>query len=311
MWSVKTTMEGQKMRSILSVLMGLVVCLVAFGQAEADLVGYWSMDEIVAGVVPDLSGNGNNGTLQGDAYLEDAGIGSALSLDGDGDYLDCGVNSALNFRAALTIEAWINVEVSPAANKAVGIVTRSWRTPWGLRTDQWSGDKLCFSSTYEGEGFWGAPYSSTRMAGAWHHVAVTWASSTGKLIFYVNGVEMKVEDTGLGKTFEDDYDAEPLKIGCILSGNFFIGQIDEVVIYSHAVTADKINDHYVDGKIEMALQAAYRDLWGSLDPLIAGQIEDLYNLVNDNADAIGELDGALDALAQPGASGIAKYERAE
>jgi hypothetical protein len=53
---------------------------------DVDLVGLWHFD----GDATDSSGNGNHGTLQGDAGFDAGMFGQALSVDGAGDYVDVG-----------------------------------------------------------------------------------------------------------------------------------------------------------------------------------------------------------------------------
>ena len=48
---------------------GLLGSIEVAGTKEKDLVAYWNFDEGEAEEVKDLSGNGNDGTINGDAEL--------------------------------------------------------------------------------------------------------------------------------------------------------------------------------------------------------------------------------------------------
>jgi len=59
-----------------------VVLTSAANAADSNLVGYWKFD----GDGVDASGNGLDGTLEGDAHFVEGYSGQAIALDGDGDY---------------------------------------------------------------------------------------------------------------------------------------------------------------------------------------------------------------------------------
>ena len=59
------------------------------GNASADLVAHWRFDETSGTTALDSSGNGLNGTLEGDPQWVAGAIGGALEFDGD-DYVDFG-----------------------------------------------------------------------------------------------------------------------------------------------------------------------------------------------------------------------------
>ena len=52
------------------------------------LIGYWSFDDESGTVATDHSGNGNDGTLQGDPTWTNGKKGGALDFDGSDDYVD-------------------------------------------------------------------------------------------------------------------------------------------------------------------------------------------------------------------------------
>ena len=73
--------------------------------ADAELVGYWSFDE--ADGVDDLSGNGNDGIIQGNPKVIDGKLGEALEFNGSTDYVEIPDAPTLSELEALSIAAWI------------------------------------------------------------------------------------------------------------------------------------------------------------------------------------------------------------
>ena len=56
--------------------------------ASADLVGHWKLDDGSGTVAADSSGNGHNGTLQGNPQWIEGLFGMALEFDGSPDRVD-------------------------------------------------------------------------------------------------------------------------------------------------------------------------------------------------------------------------------
>ncbi len=87
----------------------LVFVLGAAGNARAGLVGWWKFDEGSGNIAIDSSGNGHNGTLNGDSAWTIGQLGGALQFDGDGDYVTCGhIDIDTTVTGGLTVCAWIN-----------------------------------------------------------------------------------------------------------------------------------------------------------------------------------------------------------
>lgn len=74
---------------------------------EEGLVGAWDFGDPVNGVCPDLSGNGNNGTIYNGPCVTSTPLGRGLDLVSGTKYVDCGAGSTLDITGSLTISAWI------------------------------------------------------------------------------------------------------------------------------------------------------------------------------------------------------------
>ena len=88
--------------------------------------------------------------------------------------------------------------------------------------------------------------ASALTTGIWQHIAVTYDKENW--IYYLNGEDIG-SDTHVEAIVNND---EPLTIGCRSTGNdYFKGLIDEVKIYSRALTAEEIQADYEAGSDEI------------------------------------------------------------
>jgi len=203
------------------------------GNASADLVAHWKLDEGSGNTVYDSSTSGNDGTFEGDPQWVAGYYGAALAFDGTDDNIDCGNDDSLNITDEITLSAWINMAQRPDVD--------SWYTI------QWKEDAY---SMY----LYGADNTVTTLAADfwldtgradiwngpdidippndWTHIAVTFNGTDFE--FYVNG--------------EHDYTQnEPatIEISAINflfteNGSNFEGLIDDVRIYKRALTQAEI-----------------------------------------------------------------------
>ncbi|MHC4168475.1 MAG: hypothetical protein ACYSWQ_16100, partial [Planctomycetota bacterium] len=91
-------------------LISLASMLVAAGTASADLVAHWRLDETSGTTAYDSSGNGNDGTLNGNPQWAAGMIGGALHLDGSSDYVRIPFSESLRVlnRGDFTLTLWLN-----------------------------------------------------------------------------------------------------------------------------------------------------------------------------------------------------------
>ncbi|MEW8470659.1 MAG: Ig-like domain-containing protein, partial [Candidatus Thiodiazotropha sp.] len=213
------------------------------------LMGHWAFDANAA----DSSGNSYHGTLTNGAAIDtnDAtdivGEGK-LSLDGINDYVNLSTHvSSFSGLTQGTISAWINT-TSSAVQHIFSIYDRSSPNEADLGVDN---GELFFFVENMGPGILLNVEADTPINdGAWHHVAVTVDGSgnnlyvdgvqlTGAAITYLNGSSSTsaffssvdfIDDMQIGSI--DDFGA-----GIV---NPFNGLIDEVRIYSRALTSTDI-----------------------------------------------------------------------
>ncbi|MBC7328117.1 LamG domain-containing protein [bacterium] len=227
----------------------------AFSQ-EQGLIAYWSFDEGKGDVAYDYSGNQNDAQIKGAKWVK--GIsGNALSLDGK-NYLICGngIELCFVFNGDYSLEAWVK-----HTNKSPQIYIAKWSGS-GVQSAFWLGyyeNKVQFGDYYEG--------GHTRIKGPdiadgnWHYVVAIRKGFT--LSLYVDSIKV-AEGKTIGKIAGDN--PAPLLIGSFGFGRAlqwaYNGEIDEVRIYSRALSEDEIKKRYQlisSGQKEPTLQPIAND----------------------------------------------------
>jgi len=105
-------------------LISLVLVVNVTGNASAELVSHWKLDDGSGLAAHDATANGNDGALNGDAKWVAGWIGVALELDGDGDFVDCGTSGTFNATDAVTLAAWVRPDLDFAYPDWSGIIMR-------------------------------------------------------------------------------------------------------------------------------------------------------------------------------------------
>ena len=179
----------------------------------------------------DIQG-GNTGTLQGNTTFASGEVSQAFSFDGDGDYVEVPNDDSLN-PLTLTVDTWIyptdtngNHNVVFKGDHEYLLQIRNGNVLFGSR------DSAANYAEFQG--------SLTVPANTWSHVAITHDGTTKKI--YVNGV---LDPNTQSQTGLYTGDTNPLKIGTHhFVVEFFSGLIDEVEIFSRALSQSEIQDIY-------------------------------------------------------------------
>ena len=243
----------------------LIVGLVLTSSAKAadlDLAAYWKFDDGFGTTAFDSSGNGNEGIFNGDPQWVAGKYGGALEFDGD-DYLNCGNGPSLQIRDEITIMFWFKVEAFQNIWEAfMAKGDNSYRASRGGGTGNATHMGTSGAST--------SSFNGTVIVtdNQWHHYT-GWFDGTNARI-YIDGV-LDTEVTATGQINESNYD---FYIGenAQQTGRYLHGLLDEVRIYSRALTDVEINaamlgagsDYPYASNPNPADGAIHADTWASM-----------------------------------------------
>jgi len=240
-------------------LVSLVALLSMAGAASAELILHWSFDEGSGNTANDRSGNGRNGTIEGDPTWGVGKIGGALDFGGDGDRVvdDSGADY-LNGLEAMTVAVWIKSDrVGTDAGFIQGEDPDGGDNVCTIRYDSSGAShggsnllKMAVTSSGEQQ----LESSSGRQVTEWQHIAMTWTS--GDIIrLYIDGVE----DTPSGNSGAGAPAPQSGVMKFVVgqgakdAGGGWDGLIDDVRVYDTALTAEEIQAAMVGQGFPFAL----------------------------------------------------------
>ncbi len=216
-------------------------------KVTSGLVGLWSFDgpDLISTTAYDRSGQGNNATLTGFGTTatssKKAGvIGQALQFDGVDDYVLTGTFASIP--TSVTLSAWIYPTAGGVVFDEIG-------------AGGWHDSQMEVLSTGEIKvGYWTGGLSNISLGtfslNAWHHVVLTYdtTSTTGK--GYVDGVlrnSMVIAKQWPGSALQYGIGKTDV-VTNMGDGTYFNGKIDDARIYSRALTAAEVTRLYSIGR---------------------------------------------------------------
>jgi hypothetical protein len=213
-------------------LFSFVLVLSMAGNVWADLVGYWKFDEGSGTIAYDSSGNGLDGTLNGDPQWVAGQLGGALDFDGD-DSVEIPHNPILSITNEITISAWTYMRGN-ASGELVIVSKGGWAAndlPYELT--ETPGGVIYWQFYDDGGRDTCAPQSPP--VEEWHHIAATYDGQIFKC--YIDGV--LADEWAYAGTMPEN--TASVTIGQRSRGGYYFnGMIDEVAIYDHALSEDEI-----------------------------------------------------------------------
>jgi Concanavalin A-like lectin/glucanases superfamily/Putative Ig domain len=222
------------------------------------LVTAYSFSEGKGTTTADSSGNGNAGTLSGTTtWTTNGKYGSALVFNGKSSMVSIPDSSSLHLTNGMTLEVWVN-----PSNPGNG-----WQDLVCKGNNNYYLDAN--NSDASGGGIFGGINTNVNAKGltkgVWTHLAETYDGSSLRL--YVNGAQI-ASTAASGNIASSTY---PLQIGGdSIFGHYFKGIIDEVRVYSRALSQAEIQSDMnttmaaptpamVSGNITPAVVAAETD----------------------------------------------------
>ncbi len=253
------------MRRLLAMaLLSLAIMAAAVGTGycanEQSLVLHLKFDQEIASG-EDLSGQGNDATVNGAQWIENGITGGALQFDGVDDYLDCGNSESLDIADSdFTLELWIKTDTR---DKWMSLIDNGrYGAGYGCFDIAIRDSNLLQSSymwrTAEGDHQYKGRTELIRVRSVndsrWHHIAVVVDRDQGGGLprLFIDSVENTGGSTGNRGDAASIVlsNSDPLFIGADSpnSSGYFEGIIDEVRIYKRALTDAEVEAHYQEAR---------------------------------------------------------------
>lgn len=218
------------------------------------------LDIPMLGNAKDLSGNGNDGTVNGATLTtdKDGRVNRAYSFNGTSDYIDCGssVDLSGDYSISLWFEAYNTSANATLAGEDDAGVTDS------VRIRHASDDTILYSHAETG-GSSNTITSSGTYTSGWHHVVATFENGVGSKL-YING-ELEGSDSTQTSAINPSV---PFWIGARYynggTGSHFYGnKIGPVKVWNKVLTAEEIRQDYLE--ISSDYESLFTDCIGYWD----------------------------------------------
>jgi hypothetical protein len=202
-----------------------VLGLILVSTANAELVGWWKLDDGSGTTAIDSSGNGNDGVFVGEPQWVDGWLEGALEFDGD-DYVDTGFVENME---TWTIACWVTSPFIPSSRTETGPIHReqNFQINWDHGSSDWQGSAALMVG-----GSWHNARFDYLEANTWYHLAATYDGE--ELRAYTNGVLSNTNASMSGPPTEEP---NSLKIAKHARwAQYFFGTVDDVQIYNHVLS---------------------------------------------------------------------------
>jgi chitodextrinase len=217
----------------------LLICCLLFAaaalQAQVPVANY-----TFTGNAIDVSATKNNASVHGAALAQDrfGWANNAFSFDGAQSYLEAPNSAALNANYT-TVAFWIKVDALPTQGEAYPLSFGGWQERWKISLPT-HGKLVWTTNNSSGISDMDAGNGNELVPGVWKHVVFVHDGT--KDLIYMNGVQ--VAEKAVAGTMNSTTKVLGIGYNPIDGGNFFKGFLDEIQIYSSALTAAQITALY-------------------------------------------------------------------
>lgn len=196
----------------------------------------------------DASVTKGHGTISGATHHSTGGFndGGYFEFDGSNDYIDC-TDIEMSSYTNLTVSLWFRTSSVTSNSRLIGKDQAG--TPGNFLMINQNGDTWIFQAYDDTAGGWAkAEYASqTEEDGEWHHIVGVVDTTNSKVYLYMDGEEQ--DNTAFTDSNLSDGDNEIITIGADsdtagAKAQLWDGDIDEVKIYSRALSATEISNLY-------------------------------------------------------------------
>ncbi len=215
---------------------------------NSGLVGHWPLNESSGVTASDASGNGNDGSLTNMTGAEwtTGKIAGGLSFDGVDDEVIIPDNDILDGMSQMSLSYWIYPTIVDGNPRGPVSKRVHWTTEYSYSTFLYSGNRLNVDIAGSNNRF---SCPTVFQANQWYHIAVVFDGSLpedDRVTVYIDGTP---EQTARESSTAVPNTASNLIIGHLFgnSSGFFAGTVDDVRLYSIALTEQEILALYQAG----------------------------------------------------------------
>ena len=215
---------------------------------ENGLLAWFGMDTLSGSNVNNLAvtaNHSNSGALIGGTTMVTGKFGRGLQFDGTDDYVNVGSESMFDLTGYITVSAWIkpNAGARKIVSKSDGGTTGFDFDINGFVTGNIDFCAFTAASNYLCRG--GGPITN----GAWQHVVGVFdkdLSGNSRVKVYINGVDKTSTTNAVGTLTTMALNDYPVTIGTRsgVTPPYYNGSMDDVRIYSRALSAREVADLY-------------------------------------------------------------------
>jgi MSHA biogenesis protein MshQ len=200
----------------------------ARAESLPQVAGYWPFN----GSAVDASGGGANGTAAGSTYYATGIYAQAIGMNGGG-YVNIANSANFNNMYSFTLAAW----VYPTANNGAIISKVTPNRDFVFQVD--SSGHLNFHIAINFDTYYHCTSSDVIPLNTWTHVAAV-VTPYG-IILYKNGV---IVATRALNNIKPEWTGTDMAIGRMSSYSYFSGLLEEVRIYSSALSWSQVHELY-------------------------------------------------------------------
>lgn len=213
----------------------------ADNSADLGLLAHWEFDETSGSIAADSTGNGYDGTLEGSPSWTTGKIGGGLNTTGG--YV--AIPSGIPLTNEVTISLWSYGDAALPAETTVLRASNSDSQRVISINFPWSNETICFDCGNTGGSYdrLDKAASASDYKGQWNMWTFVKNATTGDMHIYLNG-DLWASEAGNTRNMEA---IATLTLGANIGGSEdYLGVIDDVRIYSTALTAEDIAQLYTD-----------------------------------------------------------------
>ncbi|NRA38791.1 MAG: LamG domain-containing protein, partial [Planctomycetes bacterium] len=220
---------------------------------ESQLLAYWNMNEGQSNFALDASGSGFDAQLMSSPQWVASDRAYALSFDGSASYVNAGDHSELRLTSDMSVSVWVRISDADY-NSNMRIISKKYN--W----DDVAGYELEYNPylnqlTFNGGAADNAYATNVDLDTQWHLLSLTVSESTVQ--FYVDGLAINADDNTVAAL---QAGTAPLHFARNSSGfAAFVGELDELRLYSRALSPEDIAALYADTGLD-------RYIWWSNHP---------------------------------------------